>query len=480
MAVALPPALTGCAAARDAFSPSAEVSAQAAGRELSTDRLVTLLIAMPGSIESDAAEFVANLWVDLTLFAEAHVNGTLGDDSVRVRRAVWPQLAQTMLGVWRDSLAAQRSGPAEAAVDSIYDAGDARLFQHILVQPAGTTQGDTGRARSRADRIVSQIRGGADFAGFTTGNPDATKEDKGFLSVGPRGQFVPEFETAAWALEPGQVSGVVKTQFGFHIIRRAPRDEARERFAAYVAQTSGARDDSVYVANLTSGTRLAVQKGAATVAKSAMDDREAARGSSKQLVRSTKGPFTLGDLVLWLEAFPPNAPAQIKAQPDSVIERFLLGLAQNRLVIRQVDSAGYPIPIADWDAAKLGYRAVRDQLAAAVGLADSAVTDTARPKAERLDSAHARVDRYLDGVIARRVQFRPIPGPLSGMLRETASRLRVNRTGLTRTMELVTAGKRADSAAAATSGQAPAGGEPPAIQPAPGPAPVPGGQPKQP
>jgi hypothetical protein len=99
-----------------------------------------------------------------------------------------------------------------------------------------------------------------------------------------------------------------------------------------------------------------------------------------------------------------------------------------------------------------------------MGLTDSAVADSTLPKAARLDSAASRVNRFMDQLLAGQAQFRPLPPPLAGHLREEGE-YRINKAGLTRAIELATAKWKADSAAEA--GKAPA-----AIQPAPGGPPV--------
>jgi len=462
--------LTGCESLKDAFSPQSNVVASVGSRKLQTDRLVQLVGQVPGgNVGPDGVEFLANAWVNLHLLAQAKVEGKLSDDSASVSRVMWPQILQARIQAWQDTLAARRPKPTDASADSAYDAGVARLFQHIIVVPAGASKNDTAAAFAKIQGILGQVKRGTDFGKLAAGNADASKGDMGFLPVGPRGQFVKEFEDAAWALEPGQASEVVKSPFGFHLIRRTPKDEARKRYLDFLTRSGAQRADSSYVTGLARDYALKVQPDAAKSIREAIKDLEGSRQSSKQLVAFKSGGFTVGDFAHWMEALPPGATRQVTAQTDSVLNSFVEGLAQNALVIRQMDSAKVPLPVANWQALHLAYRATIDQTVALMGISDSAITDTTRPKAARLDSATARVDAFLDRLVVGQVQFRPLPPPLVAYLRESA-RYRINRAGLTRATELVTAKIKADSAAGAGQGGPPAPAGP--IQPAPGGPPV--------
>ena len=82
-------------------------------------------------------------------------------------------------------------------------------------------------ARKKAESILARVRKGEEFAKLAGEfNPDATKETGGDLDYFSRGRMLPEFEQAAFALKPGEVSNLVETQYGFHIIKVEDRRPA--------------------------------------------------------------------------------------------------------------------------------------------------------------------------------------------------------------------------------------------------------------
>jgi parvulin-like peptidyl-prolyl isomerase len=80
-----------------------------------------------------------------------------------------------------------------------------------------------------AQKVLERLKAGEDFVALAKElSTDTSNKDKGGdLGWFPRGQMVPEFEDAAFALQPGQTSGVVKTDYGYHIIQLIERDANR-------------------------------------------------------------------------------------------------------------------------------------------------------------------------------------------------------------------------------------------------------------
>jgi peptidyl-prolyl cis-trans isomerase D len=104
--------------------------------------------------------------------------------------------------------------------------------RHLLLRvPPDASEEQVAEIRARAEAALARIRGGEDFAavaGELSEDP-GSKAQGGDLGFFGRGQMVPAFEAAAFALEPGQVSEIVKTDFGFHVIRLEEHRPAEER-----------------------------------------------------------------------------------------------------------------------------------------------------------------------------------------------------------------------------------------------------------
>ncbi|MGE5410685.1 MAG: peptidylprolyl isomerase, partial [Clostridiales bacterium] len=93
-------------------------------------------------------------------------------------------------------------------------------ISHIFVNPKASEKVKQ-KARDFAQSLIDSIKSGKDFAELAKkySEDPGTAPQGGDLGFSKRGRLVPEFEASAFALEPGQVSGVVETVFGFHIIQ---------------------------------------------------------------------------------------------------------------------------------------------------------------------------------------------------------------------------------------------------------------------
>ncbi len=103
---------------------------------------------------------------------------------------------------------------------------------HILIAPdPNNPDPDDAKAvaRTKAEELLKQVRDGGDFAELARANSSCpSAAGGGDLGLFGRGQMVPPFEEAAFALEPGEVSDVVETRFGYHIIKVTDHQDAQK------------------------------------------------------------------------------------------------------------------------------------------------------------------------------------------------------------------------------------------------------------
>jgi peptidyl-prolyl cis-trans isomerase C len=98
---------------------------------------------------------------------------------------------------------------------------------HILikVEPSATPE-EKAAAKEKAEKLLKQAKGGGDFAAIAKESSDCPSKAKGGdLGFFERGTMVKEFSDAAFAMQVGQTSDVVETQFGYHIIKVTDRKE---------------------------------------------------------------------------------------------------------------------------------------------------------------------------------------------------------------------------------------------------------------
>ena len=118
-----------------------------------------------------------------------------------------------------------------------YQVKDQAKVRHILIAvPAGSDAKVDAAARSKAEDLLKQIKAGGNFGELATKNSDdpGSKGSGGELGFLSPGQTVPEFDKASFSLKPGEVSDVIKTKFGYHILQVEERTNAHTKSLAEV------------------------------------------------------------------------------------------------------------------------------------------------------------------------------------------------------------------------------------------------------
>jgi peptidyl-prolyl cis-trans isomerase C len=142
---------------------------------------------------------------------------------------------------------------------------------HILIAAdPDDPPAEKAQKRERLARLQKEIQAGADFAEVARKNSDCpSKAQGGDLGYFERGNMVKPFEDVAFQLKAGEVSGIVETQFGYHLIKvvdhqkagEVPLEEARDDIAAYLDRQN--RDEAAqgYLKELRANARVEYAEG---------------------------------------------------------------------------------------------------------------------------------------------------------------------------------------------------------------------------
>ncbi len=101
--------------------------------------------------------------------------------------------------------------------------------KHILIKTeASAPEEEKKKAKAKAEEVLKRVKGGEDFSKLASEVSDdsGTKDKGGDLDFFPRGTMIPAFEEVAFSLKPGETSGLVETEYGYHIIKMEEKKDA--------------------------------------------------------------------------------------------------------------------------------------------------------------------------------------------------------------------------------------------------------------
>jgi len=195
-------------------------------------------------------------------FAQALAQMSLTEEEVKIQVRRGMAIERLI-----DREVVQKTTVADQEVKTFYDEHPDLFKQpaqvqasHILVtvkDPADQAQKD--KARQKIEGIQHRLKNGEDFAALAREASDCpSKEKGGELGYITRGQTVKPFEDAAFALEPGRMSEIVETDFGYHIIKVTdkkaesilPYEEVQDKLQEYLKQNKVKDNVTQYMAAL--------------------------------------------------------------------------------------------------------------------------------------------------------------------------------------------------------------------------------------
>jgi peptidyl-prolyl cis-trans isomerase SurA len=240
------------------------------------------------------------------LGSEEKLEEYFGQPLRKIRRTLRQEIADRMLVETLQTKKVREIRISRREVEEFYAARKDSLpklkasvkLSHILftIEAGETAQ---RKARTLIDSLLALVRAGEDFAALARkySEDPGSKDKGGELGFIQRGDFVKEFEEIAFALKPGEISDVVKTQFGLHVIQLIDRRGEKINARHILVRLATTADDETAVQQKAKKVREEILAGKTTFV-------DAAKAYSQDKTTSASG----GDLG-WFEVDQLQLPA---------------------------------------------------------------------------------------------------------------------------------------------------------------------------
>ena len=418
----LPLALIGC----DAMSAHTGVVARVEQHELTVEETVEMLAANPRiPPQTEVVAMVADLWVDYLMLAKLLTeDSTLAN--LELDAMVTPYVEQRTFEQLRDQVLTTDTVISEEELQTAFEEqapGQRIRARHVLLTyPQDADEAARDSVRALAEEIQQRAEAGEDFAALAReySQDPGTGQEGGDLGWFERGRMVQPFEEAAFALQPGEVSEVVETPFGLHIIKVEEREtptwdpERGDEFRQQLINQRLQASLTDYVESLRGPANMEVQEGAGDVAQDLAQNpgqRLSGRAASRALVEWQGGELTAREFLTMLRRLSPPQQNQYATLPAEQLENVLRELATNELVLADARTRGITVPQEEQDSIR---DLIRTEL---VGMARTANLFGAPQEGEtEAQATERRVRSLLEGVLSGQGNLIPL-GALPHVMR---------------------------------------------------------------
>lgn len=376
------------------------VLAEVAGQRLTTTQAIDLLAANP-RVRGDSAEVrvLASLWASYTALAVGLANDS-ASAGIDLESLVAPAREEALVLKLREVVVPAPSPPEERGLIALWNREGPTVELHTaqihLDVPSTAPQSVRDSVRRVATSIVQRVRAGERFVVLARqySSDTVTARRGGDTGFAPRGSIEPPaLDSAALALDPGEVSDVVVSPRGFHLVHLIAR-RARPPFSAFdlgkFGRVRGRKAvmaaEGAYLDSLVTSTGAEVQPGMrdavraiASQAEDSLEDDEAAR----VLVQYRGGTITAEEFRQYLLLQPAERRRGFAVASNEQLTTALKQLVWKELLLAEAARRQIALTAAEETALRDDARAAIDSATRAFRTADG------RPLAA--DSAAARV-----------------------------------------------------------------------------------------
>lgn len=250
---------------------------------------------------------------------------------------------RTLLRRLSTEISLRELGIDEAALESLYAADpeyELTVRHLVILSERWRSDEERRRARARAEEALREVKGGADFVDVASrySEEPGAAERGGLLEPGRRGTWVDEFWRTAVSLEPGSISEVIETTYGFHVLRLEdrrviPLEEVRYDVVGRLVDLEGARPAAdAWIARYTAS--LEIDESAA------LDWRRGALPGETALASWPGGAFRAADLTAYLSTLDAEGAARFRESSDATYLEVVRALARNAMLMSYAEEIG--------------------------------------------------------------------------------------------------------------------------------------------
>lgn len=385
--------------------PNSAVVVSVGKAELKGATLAGWLKQSPTPPTAAAMGLLVSTWIDQAEIATALRDGKALDDSATALAVIAPDAARGVLNNYWRARAKLRPKVSDRSVDSLAARDEVRVFQHLFI--------DGSRAKDSASRmaVVNRMRAlmvrlkkGESFTALVkeASEDTATVRNDGYLPAVMKENLPDGLQATAWALEPGEVSQLLPSRIGLHVLRRATAAEAREAMRTWLVPRFGLQADTKFVDSVALARKLTVAKDAPNRARAiAPEPLLAADGAP--IATWEGGALSPAQLRVWIAMLGPVERVALSGAADSTAFMFIRETALREMLLGMIAPTGPNTPEAR-SALLPVYRS----------MLDSVVSDMKEFSGKEPGEAASAIT---EGLVKSQRRYRPLPGALPAILR---------------------------------------------------------------
>ena len=403
--------LAGC----DSLSDQG-VAARAGDWVLTEERLAELLVlAQPYPLDSLAVGALADLWVSAAAVSQRSAAGDSLQGAEARERSLWLDRREALLSADRVERLGASVALGDAAVEQTFNEGALRLIAHVLRRVGPETSSSEQLLQRRTiERLLDGIAAGGGWSeALAESEDDESRQQGGLLGLFAAGELPSTLDRAAFRLEPGQISGVVQSSRGLHLVYRPQFEEVATLFAQHLFERNLEQADAGAAEGVRDARGFALASGASVVVARMTEEPREWLESEQVLATWDGGVLPASALARSLMFLPRESRAQLAAASEDDRVMFVSDIGTREL--RRLDALERGMVVDS----------VQDENLAR--LHDEEVEHWTRVLELDASDAPSRdaLARYMEAVVARREEARPLPPLLEAwILGRTEHRVR--------------------------------------------------------